>query len=95
MVPEPPVVGLVSSQPHAVDTGLLARPDTDDLNDAERRKRDERSPNVQLLLTSPARSHLPVFGVADRVGLGELHSDGGHHEVTHGFLRQLHTHTHT
>lgn len=33
--------------------------------------------------------YLSIFGIADRVGLSVLDSNGGHSEVTHSFLRQL------
>lgn len=33
--------------------------------------------------------YLSIFGIADRVGLSVLYSNGGHSEVTHSFLRQL------
>lgn len=36
-------------------------------------------------------AHLSVFGVADRVGLSVLDSDGGHSEVTNCFFRELWT----
>lgn len=46
-----------------------------------------------LLLLLAAGSYLSIFGIADRIGLGVLDSDGGHSEVTHSFLGELENRT--
>lgn len=95
VVSQPPVISFVTCQTRAVDTRLLTCTDTDNLPNTVYRKTFEKNmiqPDSLLLLLA-AGSYLSIFGIADRVGLGVLDSDGGHSEVTHSFLGELENRT--
>lgn len=90
VVPQPPVVHFVPSQPRAMDTRLLTGTNTDNLvNRPQTNISRETCGASRLLLLTAAGSYLAIFSVADRVGLSVLDSDGGDDEVAHRFLREL------